>query len=155
MATKRGKARRKGTKGTATARAGKSSRKRVIARRPGRAAAKKGRASSPSTRPPRSAAAAPQISARALASAQVSVTTRGKTVRDQVVDIFVAVTGHSDVEKRPLKDLTACCDEAFRATVAKKVTDTWSNLDHTYGASDIQCADTVDTLANRVSGDLV
>jgi hypothetical protein len=114
VATKRGKARRRGTKGPA-----------------------------------------PQIGARALVSAQVSVTTRGKTVRDQVVDIFVAVTGHSDVEKRPLKDLTACCDEGFRATVAKKVTDTWSNLDHAYGANDIQCADTVDTLANRVSGDLV
>lgn len=100
-------------------------------------------------------APAPQITARAVVSDQMSVTAPGQTVRDHVVDIFVAVTGHSDVEKRPLKDLTACCDVAFRATVAKKVTDTWSNLDHAYGANDIQCSDTVDTLTNRISGDLV
>jgi hypothetical protein len=154
VTTKRSKRGRKRQKTRSSTRATRSARTRATARG-GRAPAKKPkRTPSQTARSRQSPAALPRLAA-VVTTHEVLVATATKTVREHVIDIFVATTGHSSVEGRALKDLTAKCDDAFRATVAKKVRDTWSNLDHTYGSSDIQCTDTVDTLTARISGDLV
>jgi hypothetical protein len=79
------------------------------------------------------------------------------TVRDRVIAIFADVTGHSDdeVDGPALTDLVANCDPSVRARIAAEVNADWSNLNHTYSSSDVACSDTVDTLTNKVSGDLV
>jgi hypothetical protein len=148
MAAKRGKRGHKRKKTPGSARAKQSSRTRAASRRTRK------RSPSRTTRSQQARAATDRVGVMVVRD-EVSAVTRTETVREHVIDIFVATTGHSSVEGRPLKDLTAKCDDAFRATVAKKVNETWSNLDHSYSSSDIQCSDTVDTLATRVSGDLV
>jgi hypothetical protein len=78
------------------------------------------------------------------------------TIRDQVVSILARElnVGADDAGKKKVKDLVAACDVGIQSTLASAVNHHWTDLVRPFDPSDVSCADTASTLAEKVTNRL-